>query len=212
MPPASERGFSVVEVMIVLGVIALLTVAAVLSFSSGRRSYRPEDAAFQFVNLMRLAQQRSLAERQSMRLVINRNTGRATLIDENTIAGGGNNEGDNIQGDDTLVKSETLFDTAEVSLNQPADLGLPPAPYDYAFAAFNNGVWTAHFESDGSVTALVGANRVPVSATFFFWTPNPQATDKPAIDTGVRAVTLFGASASVRYWKFNGQAFIAETV
>lgn len=213
----SESGFSLVELLVTISLIVILTSVTILTLGSHRSAYRSEDASAQFVNFLRQAQSRALAERQSMRLVINRTTNRISLIDENTIGGGGNNENDTVSGDDSMIRSEGLMDTNEVRTDRPSGGGgtpisSPPAPYAYAPAVFSSNLWVAHFESDGSVTALSGGSRVPVSATFFFWPPTDGTSLVPKVLTQVRAVTVFGPSGSVRHWKYDGMNFVAETV
>lgn len=212
-PTKCEEGFSVIELMIVIAVIIILTAVTVFSLAPHKRAYRAEDASAQIVNFMRQANQRALTDRQSMRLVVNRLSRRISIIDENTIAGGGNNEDDTVSGDDLLVRQEDLIPSSEIRMDQPmipGPMSPPPAPYNYPAAVFASDLWVAHFESDGSVTALVGGTRVPISATFFFWPPNPGNAAAPASLLEVRAVTLFGPSSSVRYWRYDGTQLAAE--
>ncbi len=187
-------GFSVIELLIVFAIVIVLTAAAVFTLSPQRRAYRTDDAAGQVTNFLRDAYQRALAQRQTMRVQVDRANMLIKIIDENRLP----------VGDEIEVRRAKLND--EVSLNQPAaGAGLvnpPPAPYNYPVADFANNLWEARFRSDGSVVDTAGN---PLSATLFFSLVNMNGSDSPLI----RAVTLFGPSGSVRVWRYTGQSFDA---
>jgi type II secretory pathway pseudopilin PulG len=204
MEGVKEAGFSLIESLIVVSIIIALTAISFFTLAPHKRAYSTEDAANQVVNFMREAHQLALTHRHSFRLVINLNTRTISIIDEETVVNGGNNEGDAISGDDRLVRDKKLVD--QVSMLEPAIDGtpipLPPAPYNYPAATSADFVWTCHFQSDGSVRG----GGAPVSATFFFSPQDMSSKDASLI----RAVTLFGPSGSIKYWKYDGAKFISE--
>lgn len=189
-----EKGFSVIELLIVVAIVIILTAAAVFTLTPQRRAYRTDDAAGQVTNLLRDAYQRALTQRQTMRVQIDRANMLVKIIDENKLP----------IGDEIEVRSEKL--SSEVSLSQPAAgaglLNPPQAPYNYPAAAYANNLWEARFRSDGSVVDAAGN---PLSATLFFSLANMKSSESNLI----RAVTLFGPSGSVRVWRFTGQSFDA---
>jgi hypothetical protein len=65
-------------------------------------------------------------------------------------------------------------------------------------------VWAVRFQRDGTV---VDKNGALVSANMYVWPPKP-ATDDPRNGTEVRAITIYGGTGAVRYWKWNGSTFV----
>lgn len=191
-----ERGYSVIELLVVAALIIIMTAAVVFTLGHSRRSYRPDDAASQVVNFLRDAYGRALSQRQTMRVSVDRANQTITLFDENRLA----------IGDEIVVRRAPLLD--QISFNQPIigtdSVGLPPAPYSYPPAVYTANVWEARFRSDGSVVDSAGN---PLSATLFFSPANLKDSDANLI----RAVTLFGPGGSIRLWRFSGQSFTAGT-
>jgi len=196
-----SEGFSLTELIVVLSVIAILTAIGVFQFANTREAYNADDAANKAMNYFREANSRAVSNHHSYRVTINQSTSVISLIDEKTRAGGGNNNGETISGDDALVKSEPIG--VRVSLAQPTVPNLvnpPAAPFNYAPATFASNVWTAHFQSDGSVTDVA---LVPLSCTMFF-----QPVDQTNVAGLIRAVTVFGPSGSIRFWAYNGTQLV----
>ena len=195
------EGYSLVELTVVIAITAIVTAIVVMQFTNTREMYNADDAANKVMNYLREANSRAVSNHHSYRVTINQNTNTISLIDEKTSAGGGNNDGESISGDDVLVKSEPVG--VRVSLNQPSVPNLvnpPAAPFNYAPATFASNVWTAHFQSDSSVTDV---NLAPVSCTIFF-----QPVDKTNLAGLIRAVTVFGPSGSVRFWAYDGTQLV----
>jgi prepilin-type N-terminal cleavage/methylation domain-containing protein len=194
----SPNGFSLIELLIVITVVAIVTAIAVFQYASTRTAYNADDAAYKVMSYFREANSRAVSDHHSFRVTINNTTGTISLIDEKTIAGGGNNNGETISGDDVLVKSEPVG--LMVTLTQPTGINPPPAPFNYAAATYASNVWTGHFQSLGSVTDV---NGNPQSCTLFF-----QPADRTDLLNLVRAVTVFGPSGSIRFWTYNGTQLV----
>jgi prepilin-type N-terminal cleavage/methylation domain-containing protein len=194
--PASQRGFSIVELLVVVSMIVILTTITVFSLSANKAAYGPDDEATQVVSYFREAYQRALSQRQTHRVQIDRNSFVVRLLDEGLLPGG--DEVEVIRG--TLNKDVTMEHPSLSGTQLPT----PPAPYNYGSANFVNGVWSVRFRADGSV---VDADGDPVSATLFFAPRNLDANGANLI----RAVTVFGPSGSVRAWRYDSgnNAFIA---
>ena len=187
-----ESGFSVVELVVVVAISIILTTVAVFSLRANKRSYAADDEATQILSFMREAYHRALAQRQTMRVTIDRNNNIVKLMDEGLLPGG-----DEVE----IIRGKS---NDQVSFDRPSYKGvqapLPPAPYSYGVAGFQNGTWSIRFRGDGSV---VDVNGNSVSATLYFVPPNLDATL-------IRAITIFGPSGSVRYWRYDGSAFVSE--
>lgn len=189
-----SEGYSVIELLVVVVIIITLTAAAVFSLVPHRRAYGTEDAAGQVTNFLRDAYQRAISQRQTMKVQIDRTNMLIKIIDENKLPA----------GDEIEVRRAKLNN--EISVNQPTVggslLNAPAAPYNYPVAVYSNNLWEARFRSDGSVVDTAGNT---LSATVFFSFVSMKTSDTNLI----RAVTLFGPSGSVRFWRYTGQSFDA---
>ncbi len=187
-------GYSLIELLIAVVVMITMTAAAVFTLVPQRRAYGTEDAAGQVVNFLRDAYQRAISQRQTMKVQIDRTNMLIKIIDENTLP----------VGDEVEVRRAKLNN--EISVNQPTVssslLNPPAAPYNYPVAVYTSNLWEARFRSDGSVVDTAGNT---LSATVFFSLVNMKTSDTNLI----RAVTVFGPSGSIRFWRYTGTNFDA---
>src|SRR5690606_454503 len=120
----------------------------------------------------------------------------------------------------TLIKSLPLVSPAEVRVDTAPSTVSKPAPPTLNDAVFGtdtlghksgsltvNGhnVWAARFQSDGSV---VTAANTPVSANIYLWPPASPGSADARVTGEVRALTLFGGTGGLRYWRYNGAKFV----
>ena len=184
------------ELLVVLAIIVIMVAVTVPSFVKMQRSYATDDAAGQVIDFLRSAYERSLTQRQVMRVRIDRGAGTVQLIDEESAAS---------PTDDTVVRSESLTPSSTVTIAKPTSQPDLPSPYNFTQAAFASNVWEIRFRSDG---VAINASGRPQSATLFFYTPRagtPAATD----DTGlVRAVSVFGPTGSIKLWGYTGSEYV----
>jgi prepilin-type N-terminal cleavage/methylation domain-containing protein len=199
-----ERGFSLIELLVVMIIMAILAGITIFAFAFHKRAYRPEDAANQIVSFMREAYQLAITQRQTFRVKIDQKNRTISLIDENRLP----------LGDEVVIRQVNLIDQSEVRMDQPGFgtpgvVGPPPAPYNYPPAIYNNGIWEIRFRSDGSA---VDASGSPLSATLFFWPPSRRNPGGPSPDSKqeIRAVTVFGPSGSIKFWRHDGNQFFSE--
>lgn len=188
-----HNGFSVIELLVVLGVIALLSAISIPYVYNYTKLYKSEDQAIKVMDLMRETAQLALNRRRTVRFELDiNNTARPVVrvIDENGAQ------------PDILVKTIPLEPMNEIRMDAPSGVTRPNPP-DYPNVGFVAGVWSARFRSDGSV---VNAANNPVSATLYSWPP-ASGSMTPRNMNEVRAITLFGGSGAVRYWKYNGSTF-----
>jgi Tfp pilus assembly protein FimT len=191
---AGADGYSVIELLVIVSVIIVLTGAAVFSMLPQKRAYSTDDAAAQVSNFLRDAYQRAISQRQTMKVQIDRSTMLIKMFDENTLP----------TGDEIEIRRAQL--NPEISVNQPtvggSSLNPPASPFNYPVATYSSNLWVARFRSDGSV---VDANGNTLSATIFF-SPVSMKTNETNL---IRAVTLFGPSGSMRFWRYTGSSFDA---
>lgn len=207
---ASASGFSLVEIFVVLAVIAILAVISVPYFFNYTKRYKSEDQAIKIMDLMREANQLAITRRRTMRFEIDLTDNAVLIIDQSGNATG------------TLVKRIPLERTQDVRVDVIPTGATRPNPPNYADAVFavdaighqagaatvlGNNVWACRFRSDGSVVDTA-ATPVPINATIYVWPPLSYGSTSPRNLDEVRAITLFGGSGAVRYWKHNGANFV----
>ncbi len=205
------RGFSLPELIIVLVVISILTAMSLPYIYNYKRAYKSEDQSLKIMDLMREANQLALTRRRTMRLEIDLTDNRILIIDENDAGA----------ADDKEVKSLPLESVSDIRMDiAPSGISKPNPPNynDAVYAADsighlrgtttikNHNVWAARFKSDGSV---VKADGSLVSATIYVWSPLVPGSTNARNSKEVWAVTMFGGSGAVRYWKYDGTAFQA---
>lgn len=194
-PRSFERmsGYSIVEILVVLTIIAVMTAIALPYFFNYGRMFKSEDQAIKVMDLMREAGQRAMNQRRTVRIELDGNPAGPVLrmIDENP---------------DTVFKTIPLESLSSVRMDTPGGIARPNPP-NYPDVAYTAGVWAARFRSNGSV---VNAADLPISATLFSWPPSETNIAVPRRNEEIRAITIFGGSGAVRYWKYNGTTFVPE--
>ena len=204
-------GFSMIELVIVLVIILILSAISLPYIFNYQRRFKAEDQALQVMDFMREANQLALNKRRTMRLEIDLTDNKLLLIDEKEPGA----------SDDTEVKAIPLESTLEVRMDQiPTGISKPNPP-NYNDAAYaidtighkragttvnGHNVWAARFKSDGSV---VNAAGTLISANLYIWAPVAAGNTNPRNKKEVRAITMFGGSGAVRYWKHDGTNFVA---
>lgn len=203
-----NSGYSVIELFVVLGVIALLSVISLPYIVNYKKAYKSEDQALKVIDLMREAGQVAMARRRTIRFEIDLTDNAVLIIDENNAA------------PDTRIKRIPLENVGDVRIDAIPTGVNKPNPPNYTNIVFandsvghfvgdtnvnGNSVWSARFRSDGTV---VNNANIPISVNIYSWPPITPGSTTPRNRSEVRAITLFGGSGAVRYWKHNGTTFI----
>lgn len=206
----THTGFSVVELLVVLGIIALLSAISLPYIVNYKKVYKSEDQALKVIDLMREANQLAITRRRTMRFEIDLTDNTVAIIDENGT------------GADTEVKEIPLELTRDVRIDSLPTGVTKPNPPNYtditfttdaighmegATSVIGHQVWAARFRSDGS---MVNAANTPISVNIYSWPPITPGSTSPRSKLEVRAITVFGGSGAIRYWKHNGINFVAS--
>lgn len=201
-----SRGFSMVELLIVLTVITILLGISLFYLSGHEQLFRPDEQAVKIIDVFQEARQRSLTQRETMRVEIDLTDNMVRLIDEN-LPGSAD--------DDRVIKSLALVPQSEVKLNsRPPDIATNPTeimpvpiaqfrPSVYPLSLAHN-VCTFRFKRNGTVvnegTDAIGSNETTTGLTLFIWSPNKNNANESFI---ARAITVIGATGSIRFWEYN---------
>lgn len=207
---SSMTGFSLIELLVVVALIFILSAISLPYILNYKKLYKSEDQALKVMDLMREASQLALTRRRSMRLEIDLTTNEVLIIDGN---GPGN-------ADDTEIKAIPLEPVNEIRMDQIPMSVTRPSPPNYNDAVFavdaighlrgatpviGNTVWQIAFQSNGSV---LNAANIPVSVNLYIWPPLTPGSPSSRNTREVRAITMYGGSGAVRYWKHNGTTFL----
>ena len=207
--PSSAKGFSLIELLVVVTVLLIICVISIPYIFQYKKLYKSEDQALKIMDVMREANQLALNQRHTFRIELDLTDNAVLLIDEKNSAAG------------DLVKKIPIELPADVRIDTNPSGITPPNPPNYSKAVFANdtvghnvggstvtghSVWAARFRSDGSV---VTSTNAPVSATIYLWPPLTPGNAAPRSKAEVRAITMYGGSGAIRYWKYNGTSFTA---
>jgi prepilin-type N-terminal cleavage/methylation domain-containing protein len=197
-PKCASGGFSIVELLVVVAIIAIMIGISIFSLPTAQRSLNVDFAVAQLVDVLRFASQRALAERQMMRVEISPSTdddpGTIQVVDQNTLTAG--------VGDDAVIRTETLPLKRDATIDVGGSgLPIPPSPFNFLAAAPNRrGTFVFYFTPEGAMTNAAG--DTPQSFSMIFFTPAGGGDPDPGL---TRAVTLFGPTSAVRTWRLNPQ-------
>ena len=205
-------GFSLVELVVVMVILVILLAITIPNIYQSRKLYKAEEQALKTLDLIQEAGQLALTRRRTMRLEIDLTANQIVIIDENAAG---------TAADDQQLKAVPLLSPGEIRINQMPTNVTKPNPPNYADATFavdatghkngtatvvGNTVWAARFKSDGSVVNAAGN---PISVNLYSWEPLTAGNTAARDPKQVKAITVFGGSGAVRYWKYDGTAFKA---
>lgn len=208
---SGELGFSISELFVTMAVLTIVCAISIPYIVSYRKVYRSDDQAIRIMDVIRETSQLAMTRRRTMRVEIDLTDNALLQIDENNT------------DPDTLIKRIPLDNVQDIRMDtRPAGV-LAPNPPNYPDAVFGTAilsheaggstvsghqVWVARFESTGNVVDSVDN---PISSTIYIWPPSAPASSVSRSNGEIRAITLFGGSGALRYWKYDGSTFVAST-
>jgi type II secretory pathway pseudopilin PulG len=205
-----QAGASIIEIVIALVILAILSAISLPYIFSYKKLYKSEDQALKVIDLMRETAQQAVTRRRTMRLEIDLTDNAVLIIDQN-----GGTTGTLVKKIPLELPRDVRIDTIPATVTKPN----PPNYNDAAFATDAVGhldgattitahnIWAARFKSDGSV---VTAADVPMSANVYIFPPVSSGSTTARNKAEIRAITLFGGSGALRYWKHDGTNFVPD--
>jgi prepilin-type N-terminal cleavage/methylation domain-containing protein len=201
-----DAGFSLIELLIVVVIFTIMISITGYYFVAHQTLYKPDDQSLKIIDVLQEARQRSLTQRETMRVEIDLTDNTIRLIDENTTT---------TPDDDREIRRATLLPQTDVKLAQRAnDIGYnPPEILPAPTAVFTASVYplssshnvcTIRFQSNGTVsnagTNATGGGSTVTGLTLHIWSPKKSNVNEADI---ARAITVIGSTGSIRMWEFD---------
>jgi prepilin-type N-terminal cleavage/methylation domain-containing protein len=199
----NQKGFTLIELLVVVVVIMILTTVSLFYLSAHKKLYNTDEQALKIIDLVQEARQRSLTQREVMRVEIDLTANTGKLIDESDPT---------ITTDDKIIRQVAFYSTSNVRLDmRPNNVtAAPPEPLPAPTTTFvgslhplsaGHNVATFRFLSNGTVvnagTNALGVGSVPTGSTLYIWKPRPANNNESDL---VKAITIIGSTGSVRMW------------
>lgn len=203
---ANQKGFSLVEVLVVLTLIVFVGTASSFYLSNHKKLYKTDDQTLLIADILQEARQRSLTQRETMRVEIDLTDNQVRLIDENKVT---------TADDDVVLKTLPVYFPNEVRMDRRADNvdTNPPEPLPIPSATFLPSVYpssvthlvcTLRFQSNGTVTDggnnATGNGAIVRGVTLHIWQPD---INNPMNSSIARSLTVIGSTGSVRLWEYD---------
>lgn len=201
-PLSSEQGFSLIEMLVVIALLAILVSYALLGTSS-RKLYAADIQALAIIDILQEARQKALTQGKTLRVEINNTGKQIRLIDENSTTGASDDEVLQLQTFDSSVTvgvkpaNVNIFGTMPTS-NSP----IPEIQFEqttYPLSA-NDQVKTLRFLKNGEVvdggTDDLGTGAMTSGVTIYVY--NGASGSHSSV---VRAIIVSGITAAVELLK-----------
>jgi prepilin-type N-terminal cleavage/methylation domain-containing protein len=198
---SSESGFSLIELLMVIVVLAIFSSIAVISFWNNRK-FTAEDQARKIIDVCDEARQKALNQRKTYRVEINKTASEIRLIDEGRDVSTAN--------DDVIIKRYLISNQVVIGAPPPNVSGAPTAtsPINvpaYAISSYPLSVGddkiTLRFKRNGRVENAgndnIGTGSIMSGATIYIYSKTPSVTNPDVI----RAVTILGTTGDTSLYK-----------
>jgi prepilin-type N-terminal cleavage/methylation domain-containing protein len=194
---ATERGYSLIELMMVVGIMGVLSGIAVAQLTTTRSNLRGDAAMRVVLSTFNSAKQMAIAQRRYMRVTFDASNTQISVIRE----------------DPPPATTTTTLSTVIFEGNAKFQLitGLPDTPDAFGKTAptsFTN-VVNGTFASTTGTTTVV---KFAPDGTLVDWNGNPTNgtvfTAIPNANPSARAVTIMGTTGRVRGFKWDGRQWV----
>jgi Tfp pilus assembly protein FimT len=175
----TAAGITLVETLVVVGLIAVLSGITVMVMPTALLSARADSGAAQLVSVLRVAREEAISQRRNLRISF---TAPNRIVVSRV----------EVPGPAISVITQA---TLEGNLTFRLFAGLPDTPDAFGNAAASSfgGATSIAFTSSGE---FVDQNGDPVNGTVFI--------GREQEPLSARAVSIFGPTALVREWRWNG--------
>ena len=183
----NESGFSLLEILVVVAIMGTLAAMAIMVSPSFTNNARADSGMSQVMDALRLARETAVSQRRN---VLVDNVGLTAIRTRRQDIGANG-----------VVTGVTVLNVVELENRMRFRLepGVPDTPDGFgngAAVAFGASP-TRMFTSEGT---FVDQQGDPLNGTFF--------VSAPGDPLSVRAITIFGPTALIRAWRWNGRDWV----
>lgn len=204
-----ESGFSMIELLAVISVMTIMVTMVIMYAAAHKTLYAPDEQALLITDLLQEARQRSLTQRETLRIEVNATANHVSLYNENQA---------NTADDDVLIRRFQLAPSnkvkvgappSEIDHNPPEPLPVPNPAYTTSVypPSISQSVLTMRFMANGTVTNAgtnaTASGAVATGTTLHVWMPNKTTPTRSDI---ARCITVIGSTGTIRMWEFDRNA------
>jgi prepilin-type N-terminal cleavage/methylation domain-containing protein len=178
-----EAGLTLIELLVVIALIGTLAAVSIMLMPGAVVAAKADSGAARVVSVLRIAREQAISQRRNVRVAFT--APNQIVLSREEVPGPGT----------TVINTVSLEDGMAFRLFS----GIPDTP-----DAFGNGTTVAFglattiaFTSEGS---LVDQNGDPTNGTAFI--------GRISQPLSARAITIFGPTALIRQWRWNGRQWI----
>jgi prepilin-type N-terminal cleavage/methylation domain-containing protein len=183
-----ERGFTLIEMMLVVAVISTVLAMTVLVGPSFLKQARADSGTIQVMESLRIARETAISQRRNVRIQFTDPNVIQTVREEIPAVNG------TTPLQTVLLEGRVEFTVVPGVPDTPDRFGggnPPPAAIAFGASA------TRMFTSEGT---LIDSNGDPINGTVFMSVPGTANSS--------RAITIFGITGLMRAWRWNGSAWV----
>jgi prepilin-type N-terminal cleavage/methylation domain-containing protein len=172
-------GFTLIEIMMALGLIAVMSAVAVMVMPTALRSATADSGASRVASVLRTAREQAISQRRNVRMTF---TAPNQLVVTRV----------NVPATTTTTLGTTVLESG-IAFQLFAGVPDTPDAFGNPSATSFGTATTVMFSSEGT---FVDQNGDPVNGTVFL--------GRGIDPLSARAVTIFGPTALIRQWRWNG--------
>jgi prepilin-type N-terminal cleavage/methylation domain-containing protein len=183
-----QGGFTLLELMVVVGLLGTLTVMAMMVSPAFTNQAKADAGTEQVLDLFRSAREVAVSQRRNVEVRFIGTTGLQTV--RRDIGTGG------VQTGTTTLRTIELENKMQFRIDPAITIDTPDT-FGWATATSFGATGSRMFTSEGT---FVDANGDPLNGTLFI--------SNPALANSQRAVTVMGATALIRSWRWDGKKWV----